>query len=71
MPKEVTIMTAKESLLQSVEELPEECLRELADHASRLRLKTAHREVPTALATQDVLAADWLRPEEDDAWQDL
>lgn len=64
-------MTTKESLLQSVEELPEDCLRELADHASQLRLKTAHQQVPTALASQDVLAADWLRPEEDAAWQDL
>jgi hypothetical protein len=64
-------MTAKESLLQTVEELPEEYLRDLAEYASRLRLKAAHCDVPTALASQEVLAKDWLRPEEDDAWQDL
>jgi hypothetical protein len=64
-------MTARESLLQTLEELPDECLRELAEHASRLRLKLAHEQVPTALASQAVLAADWLRPEEDEAWRDL
>ncbi len=64
-------MTVRESLLQTVEQLPEEYLEELADHARRLRLKAAHQDVPTALASEEVLARDWLRPEEDDAWQDL
>ena len=64
-------MTVKESLLQAVEELPEEYLKDLAEYARRLRLKAAHGEVPTALASQEVLAKDWLRPEEDEAWQDL
>jgi hypothetical protein len=27
--------------------------------------------VPTALASVAVLAKDWLRPEEDEAWRDL
>ena len=64
-------MTVKESLLEVVEELPADYLVDLADYAQRLRLKAAHREVPTALASQDVLARDWLRPEEDEAWKDL
>jgi hypothetical protein len=64
-------MTVKELLLQAVEELPEEYLKDLAEYARGLRLKAALREVPTALASQEVLAKDWLRPEEDDAWQDL
>ena len=64
-------MTAKEALLQTVEELPPEFIVDLAEYAQRLRLKAAHQEVPTALASQDVLAKDWLRPEEDEAWKDL
>ena len=64
-------MTAKESVLQAVEELPPEYIVNLAEYAQRLRLAVAHREIPTALASQDVLAQDWLRPEEDDAWKDL
>ncbi len=64
-------MTAKESLLQVVDELPSEYLRDLEDFAKRLRLKAAHQEVPTALASEAALARDWLRPEEDEAWKDL
>jgi hypothetical protein len=64
-------MTTKESLLHAVEDLPEEYLKDLAEYAQRLRLQAAHRDVPTALASEAVLAKDWLRPEEDDAWQDL
>ena len=64
-------MTAKESLLQTVEELPPEYLVDLAEYAQQLRLKAAHLEVLAALASQDVLAQDWLRPEEDEAWKDL
>jgi hypothetical protein len=64
-------VTTKEMLLQTVDELPEEYLKDLADYAQRLRLMAAHREIPTALASQDILAQDWLRPEEDEAWHDL
>ena len=64
-------MTAKESLLQVVEALPEECVKDLAAYARRLQLKVGHRDVPTALASQEVLAKDWLRVEEDEAWRDL
>jgi hypothetical protein len=64
-------MTAKETLLQTVEELPPEFIVDLAEYAKQLRWKAAHREAPTALASQEVLAKDWLRPEEDEAWKDL
>lgn len=65
-------MTAKETLLQAVESLPEEFLQELADYAEKLRGRAARcRTVPTALASQELLARDWLRPEEDEAWRDL
>jgi hypothetical protein len=64
-------MTAREALLRSLEELPEDCVIELAEYAEKLRLKAAHLRVPTTLASQEVLARDWLRPEEDEAWQDL
>ena len=64
-------MTAKEAIVQAVEELPEECLGDLAHYVEVLRHKTAMHAVPTALASEDVLANDWLRPEEDEAWRDL
>jgi hypothetical protein len=64
-------MTAKEAIVQVVEELPEECLDDLAHYVAALRRRAALRSVPTALASEAVLAKDWLRPEEDEAWRDL
>jgi len=64
-------MTAREALLQAVEELPEEYVMELAEYAEKLRLRAAHCRVPTTFASQKLLARDWLRPEEDEAWRDL
>ncbi len=64
-------MTTKEVILKAVEDLPEECLDDLANYAELLRHKTALLSSPTAMASERVLAKDWLRPEEDEAWQDL
>jgi hypothetical protein len=64
-------MTAKEAILKAVEDLPEECLDDLARYVEELRQKTALRAAPTASASEAVLAKDWLRPEEDEAWRDL
>ena len=64
-------MTAKEAVLKAVEDLPDDLLGDLADYVDRLRHKAALQAVPTALASEAVLAKDWLRPEEDEAWRDL
>jgi hypothetical protein len=64
-------MTTKEAILKAVDDLPEECLSELASYAERLRYKSAIQSSPTALASERTLAKDWLRPEEDEAWRDL
>ena len=64
-------MTAREAILKAVEDLPEECLGELASYADLLRHKTAIQSSPTAIASERVLARDWLRPEEDEAWKSL
>jgi hypothetical protein len=64
-------MTAKEAIVKAVEDLPEECLDDLSHYVEALRHRTALRAVPTALASEVALAKDWLRPEEDKAWQDL
>jgi hypothetical protein len=64
-------MTVKKSIVQAVEDLPEDCLDDLAHHVESLRRRAALRAVPTMLASEAVLAKDWLRPEEDEAWRDL
>jgi hypothetical protein len=64
-------MTSKDAIIHAVEELPSEYLDELAAYLKKMKLRAAHQNVPTALASENVLAQDWLRPEEDEAWQDL
>jgi hypothetical protein len=64
-------MTAKETIIKSVEDLPQEYLEDLARYVENLRQRAALHAVPTALASEATLAKDWLRPEEDEAWRDL
>jgi hypothetical protein len=64
-------VTTREVILHAVEDLPSEYLDEVVNYLQALRLRTAHQNVPTALASESVLARDWLRPEEDEAWRDL
>ena len=64
-------MTAKEAIVKAVEDMPEEYLDDLARYVETLRQKAALHTVPTALASETVLAKDWLRPEEEEAWRDL
>ena len=64
-------MTTKDAIIRTVEDLPSEYLDEVADYLQSLKLRAAHQNVPTALASEKVLAQDWLRPEEDEAWRDL
>ncbi len=64
-------MTEKEAILKAVQELPDEWLGELGDYIESLQRRAVHQRVPTALASEHVLAEDWLTNEEDEAWQDL
>jgi hypothetical protein len=63
-------MTTKELLLSEIEKTPDPLLEEILDFVQFLRIKAGPgRE--TALASERVLGKDWLRPEEDEAWQGL
>jgi hypothetical protein len=64
-------MTKKEAVLQEIEELPDEFSADVLDYIRRLRLEAAIRRSDTAVASEAVLAKDWLRDEEDEAWRDL
>jgi hypothetical protein len=64
-------MTAKEAIVQAVEDLPEDHLDDLALYVETLRRRAALQTVPTALASEAVLGKDWLRSEEDEAWRAL
>jgi len=64
-------MQTKELLLKEIERVPEGRLVELLDFTLFLEAKALQEGVETAIASETSLMKDWLRPEEDEAWQDL
>ena len=64
-------MTTKEALLREIDALPTPLVEEVLDFARFLRGRTFRKGFDTALLSEAVLGKDWLRPEEDAAWQDL
>ncbi|TAK26803.1 MAG: DUF2281 domain-containing protein [Chloroflexota bacterium] len=61
----------KDVLLREAEGLSAPLLQEALDFMRFLKMKAAQERLETALLSQTVLEKDWLRPEEDEAWQDL
>ena len=61
----------KETILQELEELPDDLLDEVVDFIRFLKAKHTKAQLETALLSEAVLGRDWLQPEEDEAWQDL
>lgn len=64
-------MLNREMLLKELEHVSEPILTEVLDFVRFLKAKAAQKKFSTVLLTEDVLAKDWLRPEEDNAWADL
>lgn len=64
-------MTDKEAVLHEIENLPQNLLPEVLEHVRQLKLLGAFDRSPTAIASEEVLAKEWLSSEEDEAWRDL
>jgi hypothetical protein len=64
-------VTNRDILLAELEDAPEPLLAEVVDFVRFLKSRRAAEQFETALLSESALAADWLRPEEDDAWRDL
>jgi len=64
-------MTTREQLWQELQHVPEPVIEELLQHLRLMQMKGERERFDTAIASEPVLARDWLRPEEDAAWQDL
>jgi hypothetical protein len=64
-------MTTKELLLNEIEQTPSPLLEEILDFVQFLKVKALHPGLETARASERALGKDWLRPEEDEAWQGL
>jgi len=64
-------MNTKELLINEIEEAPEPLLTEVLDFVHFLKAKIVREELDIAIMSESALSKDWLKPEEDEAWQNL
>ena len=64
-------MDKKALVLQEIEQAPDVLLDEILDFVRYLKSKKMNDKIETLLASESSLKKDWLRPEEDIAWQNL
>jgi hypothetical protein len=64
-------MQSKEQLLHEIEVIPDFLIEEVLDFVQFLKSKHLQNKLDLSAMSESALAKDWLRPEEDEAWQDL
>ncbi|MEG4247946.1 hypothetical protein QUB37_09635 [Microcoleus sp. AT3-A2] len=64
-------MNAKELLLKEVDNIPEFILEEVWDFLQFLKAKYDKDKLEAILLSESSLQKDWLKSEEDEAWQNL
>ena len=64
-------MSTKDLLLREIEQLPEFLLTEVLDFLQFIKAKHLEQNTQLSILSESSLAKDWLKPEEDEAWQDL
>ena len=64
-------MNTKELLMKEIGEVPEPFLTQVLDYVQFIKSKIAHEKMDFAVMSESSLEKDWLKPEEDKAWQDL
>jgi len=64
-------MSKKELLSKEIEQLPDPLVEQILDFARFLKLKMTRESLEPTLLSESSLRKDWLREEEDKAWQDL
>lgn len=64
-------MSKKELIISEIEHVPELLLDEVLDFINFLKTKIIRERLDTAIASESSLEKDWLKSEEDKAWQNL
>ena len=57
--------------MNEIEEVPETLLSEVLDFVHFLKAKAVRDKLDVAIMSETSLSKDWLKPEEDEAWQNL
>ena len=65
------VMSKKELLINEIEQVPEPLLDEVLDFIKFLKTKVIKERMNIAMASEASLKKDWLKPEEDEVWQNL
>jgi hypothetical protein len=68
-------MVNRDNLIKRIEVLPPHLIQEVIDYIDFMLYKKNKKNVLSiadiTLASEKALAKDWLKPEEDEAWEDL
>jgi len=64
-------MSTKELLMNAIEEVPEPLLSQVLDFVHFLKAKAVREKLDIAIMSESSLSKDWIKPEEDEAWQNL
>jgi hypothetical protein len=65
------IMSTKELLINEIGEVPEPFLTEVLDFVHFLKAKIVREKMDVTIMSEASLSKDWIKPEEDEAWQNL
>ena len=61
----------KELILKEIEDMPDTPIEEVWDFVQFLKMKLSQEKLETATMSESSLEKDWLKAEEEEAWQDL
>jgi hypothetical protein len=64
-------MGKKDLLMHEIEQVPEPFLDEVLDFVRFIKTRVTTELQDVTQASESSLKKDWLRPEEDEAWQNL
>jgi hypothetical protein len=64
-------MSNKEKIIQELEQIPDNFLEDALNFILFLKSKVTIKRMETLIVSEPTLSKDWLRPEEEAAWQNL
>ena len=64
-------MSKRALVISEIEHVPDILLDEILDFVHFLKTKTIKEKLDIAIASESSLEKDWLKPEEDEVWQNL
>ncbi len=64
-------MTKEEIIINAIRDLPNNKVNEVLDFIQFIKRKHKTERLAISIVSERSLENDWLRPEEDEAWEDL